>query len=87
MKELRAEDPSLWSIVTLARLFNVKRIAIRFEDQYLRIQHVIMMYYNSKVAPADKEHQAYLDKEKAILASIKPYKRKVYLAQRQMVRS
>ena len=29
MKKLRAEDPSLWSVATLARLFNVKRIVIR----------------------------------------------------------
>lgn len=30
MKKLRSEDPALWSVATLARLFNVKPIVIRY---------------------------------------------------------
>ena len=28
VKKLRSQDPELWSVATLARLFNVKKIAI-----------------------------------------------------------
>ena len=42
---------------------------------------------HSRVAPATPERQVQLDEERRLLAEMRPHKRKLYLLQRQKVRS
>ena len=90
VKKLRHEDEEFWSVLTLSRLFKVKKGVIR---QELVVSCAVYIYsmclktflFGSKIAPASIERQEQLSKEKEMLYKMKPYRRKLYREQKQMV--
>lgn len=92
-KPLRPLNPSVQALRDALTPEEVKVVRrLRAVDGALWTVNTLARHFNvrrrviSEVAPASLERQRELDEEKAKMAAMRPYKRKLYKAQKQMER-
>ena len=70
---------------TLQRQESDHQVRVHYADDIASCFYLYPCSIYSRVAPSSKEHQAELAKERKVLSRVKSYKRKIILAEKQMV--